>query len=244
MQKIFYLFTLFICHTAQAQLKVVTIHDVGPFENSTLDFPFIRSANANVANKINAFLQTSILENSTIITDPKQIFHNRKYIYSDSVKQMGFSDIRYEVTMNTARVLSLEFDLETMGAYGTNFKSYYSFDSQTGKPVLTKDIITAEGLNYLKKYLTKERRKEIVRFINDDVQVEDDTDTAYIKERFAECNKDAGVDNLFILNKNILFYKGFCFPHVVRVYETDLNISIPIKQLQKYLTAYGRKLLL
>lgn len=41
-----------------------------------------------------------------------------------------------------------------------------------------------------------------------------------------------------------MFYKKHCFPHHSLPYETDLNIAIPIKQLEKYLTDYGKKLLL
>lgn len=242
MQKVIFILFLLIFSTTQAQFKISTIKDASPFERESLEFPFIRSANTNVANKINAFLQSEMLENPTVITNPRKIFFNRKYIRTDSINQSGYSDMSYKVIMNTARVLSLQFDVETTGAYSHYYNEYHSFNAQTGKPILAAAIFTAEGIKYLRKYLVKERAKLINRFIEEECQ--DYQDTAYIKERYAACNQEATESQIFVLPNNIMFYKDDCFPHAARPYNTDLNITIPIVQLQKYLTDYGRKLLL
>jgi hypothetical protein len=235
------LFLLFFTST-HAQVSISPIKNPSTGFGSNLIFPFIKSSNAKAAHAINAHLQTDMLENSTVITNPHRIFQNRKYISGDKPGQSGYSEMSYKVTMNSPRILSLNFDVEITGAYSYYTTIYYSFNAQTGKPVTAAAVFNSEGLKYLRKYLVKVREKRIAQFIKEDCQ--DYPDTTYIRETYVNCNKLAEEGKIFVQPKSILFYKDWCFPHGARPFDTDLDIVIPIAQLQKYLTDYGKKLLL
>ncbi|HEY8897667.1 MAG TPA: hypothetical protein VIM79_22735 [Niastella sp.] len=245
MHKFFYSF--FLCSllfftTTQSQVTVSTIKNPSTGYGSNLVFPYIKSANQKTAKAINAYLQFKMLDNSTVITNPQKIFFNRQYINTDTLSQSGYSELSYKVVMNTSRVLSIQFDVEATGAYSYYYKEYHSFNTQTGQAITANTIFNAEGLKYLRKHLIKERKKLIAKFMEEDGG--DVKDSAYITETYVECNKSADADKIFVLPKSIMFYKERCFPHHSMPYETDLNITIPVKQLEKYLTGYGKTLLL
>lgn len=242
MNKVFFIYSLFFFTTTQSQVTISTIKNPSTGFGSNLVFPYIKSANPKTAKAINTYLQAKMLDNSTVITNAHRIFLNRKYINTDTLSQSGYSELSYKVVMNTARVLSIKFDVEATGAYSHYYNEYYSFYTETGKAITAAAIFNAAGLKYLRKYLVKERKRLYEKFIKEEYQ--DHKDTAEIRETYIDCNKRADVDQIFILPKSIMFYKEHCFPHHSMPYETDLNITIPVKQLEKYLTDYGKKLLL
>jgi hypothetical protein len=242
MNKVFFICTLLFFTTTQSQVTISTIKNPSTGYGSNLVFPYVKCANSKTAQTINAYLQEKMLDNSTVITNPHKIFFNRQYINTDTLSQSGYSELSYKVLMNTSRVLSIKFDIEATGAYSHYYNEYYSFNTETGKTITAAAIFNAEGLKYLGKYLVKERKKLYELFIKEECQ--DYKDTAEIRETYIDCNKRADVNQIFILPKSIMFYKEHCFPHHSRPYDTDLDITIPVKQLEKYLTDYGKKLLL
>lgn len=241
MIKTFFFFSLLFFTTTQAQVTISTIKNPSTGYGSNLVFPYIKSASPIASKTINACLQSKMLDNETVISNPHKIFFNRQYINTDTLSQSGYSELSYKVVMNTSRVLSLQFDVEVTGVYTYYYKEYYSFSTQTGKPVTATAIFNAEGLKYLRKYLVKERKRLYEMFIKEEVE---DKDTAEVREAYINCNQSADVDQILVLPKRIMFYKTRCFPHRSMPFETDLNIVIPAVQLQKFLTDYGRKLLL
>jgi hypothetical protein len=139
--------------------------------------------------------------------------------------------------VNNFRVLSLEFDFETMGAYPEMNVRYYNFDILNGNVITVKDLFTSKGLNFLKKYLVKERQKRIDQFIKEDYS---NGDTVYIRDTYAECNSSADEENVLIKKSSILFYKDHCFPHVARPFDDNLDIDMPLKELENYFTDFAK----
>jgi len=199
-----------------------------------------------VAQKINQFLQEDLLYNETVIIDSTRIFAASRYINEDTLMQSGLSEIDFTVVANNARLLSIQFDLESIGAYATNYNSYYNFDTQTGMLITSRSLFTPQGLKTIKHRLLVERKKRVAnQFIalkEDQVSMED---SSYIRERFEECLTYTEDDENKILIKNgfVTFYKGFCFPHIAQPYETDLDIEISLRELDPFLSDYGKKLL-
>jgi hypothetical protein len=212
----------------------------------TYRFPFIQSKQPLVAQKINGFLQKDLLDNPTIITDSNKIFAVSRYISEDSNGQSGYSAIDYTVAVNNARLLSLKFELESTGAYSTNFPAYYNFDNRTGEVITGKAIFTPAGLHIIKTRLLRERNKRVAQHIKDlKGEMEMEEDSVYIPETFKECLKypEGDAKKIFIKHGSIVFYKEFCFPHMLQPYEADLDVEISIKELTPYLSAHGKKLL-
>jgi hypothetical protein len=196
-----------------------------------------------VAQKINKLLQKDLLDNETIIKDSNKIFAASRYT---SEEQSGYSAINYTIAVNNARLLSLKFELESTGAYSTNYPAYYIFDNHTGEVITGKAIFNQAGLQIIKARLLKERNKRVTQHIKDlQGEMEMEEDSIYIPETFKECLNDAEGDaqKIFIKARSILFYKEFCFPHILQPYEADLDMEISIKELTPYLSAYGKKLL-
>jgi hypothetical protein len=242
MNNVFFICALLFFTTTQSQVTISTIKNPSTGFGSNLVFPYIKSANPKTAKAINTYLQAKMLDNSTVITNPRRIFFNRQYINTDTLSQSGYSELSYKVLMNTSRVLSFQFDIETTGAYSYYDKEYYSFNTQTGKAITAGAIFNTEGIKYLRKYLVRERKKLYEKFIKEECG--DYKNIADIQETYLSCNKSADIEKIFVLPKSIVFFKGRCFSFHSMPFETDLDITIPVKQLEKYLTEYGKKLLL
>jgi hypothetical protein len=50
-------------------------------------------------------------------------------------------------------------------------------------------------------------------------------------------------ENIFISKEGITFYKGGCFPHAWRPYDADLDIVFSNKEIEKYLSDFGKRIL-
>jgi hypothetical protein len=224
-------------YTANAQVQITTLND-----KHNHSFPLICSKNKSIANNINGYLQNKILTNERIETSTDKIFENSKYINEDTIQQSGYQSIDYKVEMNNYQILSLCFKIESTGAYTSYYDEYYSFNLETGKMIVAKDLFTTAGLNYLRKYLVRERKNRIDKFIKEELPPIEDS--AYVIERYENCNQEADENNIYITSRGVVFYKEYCFPHSQRPFDTDLDIIFKIKQLEKYLTESGKKLLL
>jgi hypothetical protein len=182
-----------------------------------------------------------LLGNDTVRSNAKMIFVNSVFKNNESKHLSGLTQISYEVVLNDGQVLSLKFYVETLGAYPESYFEYYSFHAQSGEPVMAKDIFTTEGISWLKKYLVEERAKRITQFMGE--KDYEDEDSTMVREKYAECNEDPQEDFLFIQPVGVRFYKEFCFPHVSRALDNDLDVQLPLKLLEKYLSTVGKKLL-
>lgn len=234
---VFLILLILTCYSAKAQVQISNLTD-----KHDHSFPLVHTQQATIANKINRYLQSEILSNEKMETSPQKVFENSKYIYTDSMQQSGYTSINYKVEVNNAQVLSLSFDIESMGAYPEHYKEYYNFNLQTGNLIVAKDLFTPAGLNYLRKFLSNERKRRIDQFLGGEYP--NPEDSIFIKSTYKECNQQADENNISITSYEIVFYKEYCFPHAARSYDTDLNVVCRIKQLEKYLTEPGKKLLL
>ena len=230
----------------QAKVSSIRLNESGSSWLS-YSFPFINHPDKKVAKKINGFLQSTILDNPVIETDSAKIFERSRYLTTDSSTQPGLSMVDYSVELNTKKLLSIAFQLEGTGAYSEGSSSYYSFDLRSGNRVTAKNIFTPQGLVQIKKKLIRERQRLIEKYLEETDSTysdEDLPDSAWIKETFFECNKRASEENIFIKRDKIIFYKEYCFPHAARPLDIDLDITWSAVSVEKYLSAYGRELLL
>lgn len=235
------LFILFAC-TSFAQFRITDIRGLTGSHSNDHKFPFVRGGDKKAAEKINRHLQENLLSNETVLTDPRTIFQNSVFIAGDSGGRSGITSLDYEVMLNNGRILSLQFEMETMGAYPEYYKNYYSFDARSGDPVLAKDIFTTEGIAWIKVRLLKERAGRIQEYLaGDNYEPED---SAFVRETYAECNQEPEEDLLFIQPGGIRFYKERCFPHAWRNLDDDLDIVLDFEVLERYLSDAGKKLLL
>jgi len=208
-------------------------------------FPLVQSSNKQAASKINSYLQFNILDNENVLTDTNTIFEKSRYINTnDSNSQAGYSAISYMVSLNSTTILSLKFEMESTGAYSENYPMYYSFDSHTGDLLMARDLFTENGIAEIKKLLIKDRKASIAKWIKEmEHEYNINDDSVWINETFSECNAKTDENNFLIKTGSIIFCKAYCFPHVSRPYDTDLDIKMSYKAITHYLSEKGKKLL-
>ncbi len=229
---------------AITQIKIDTIKSRDRPED--LYFPLIRHARSSVALKINNYLQSNILGNTTKKTPSGKLFDRRKYIMNDSVTQSGITYCNFTPILNNSKLFTIEIEFETMAAYPSSSTEYFNFNAQNGEPILVHDLFTAAGLEALKKKINATREKRIKVYV-DDIRTNktedlvDDLD--YIHEKLKECLQYDTLQG-FILTKNtMVFNRSNCFPHAVQVYMTDLNVELTFSEVSVWLNEYGKKAL-
>jgi hypothetical protein len=227
-----------------AQYKVRTL---GHKEDKDLAFPIFSGENKIAAKKINDHLQRDFFDTTTSTIPESGLFEEYRFISGDSITQPGYTSILYDIELNNSKILSVTFEVEGMGAYPSYYHKYFSFNANDGSIISAENIFTAEGLAHVKKILIEKRNKEIRKAVNE-LKANDSSgfleDSTFIFERFESCNEEAEEKNLFIQKESVLFYKHNCFPHAWGPYETDLDIKFTYKELEKYLSAFGKKVLI
>lgn len=212
---------------------------VTAIQQKDLSFPLIQPSQA-VAYKINQYLQSQVLDNDVPVTDAAKIFEKSRYIQRKENTQFGYTRISYAVERNNTALLSLSFSFEKEGATTSYSSGYYNFDNQTGDLLAAEKMFTTNGLAEIKKQLIKERNERIQKQLK---EYGNRKDSGLVAEQFAACNENADENNFSIREKGIVFCKSGCFPTLAEPYDLDLDIEIPYKKIEKYLTPYGKKLL-
>lgn len=193
---------------------------------------------------INDHLQMEFFETTISKTPEAKLFDEFRYILGDSVSQSGYTFISYSVELNDPKILSVIFDVEGMGAYPTYYQRYFSFDTKTGKLISPDTMFTIDGLKSIKRLLIDKRNKEIKKWIAElKAGYQEPDDSSFVADNFAECNAKADEENFFVRKGKVLFYKHDCFPHAWKPYETNLNIEFTYKEIEKYLSAFGKMIL-
>lgn len=244
----FFIFLL-LQFAASAQFKVRKLKGGSDPEKPRLILPVFISNNKVIDKKINDYLQEEILSTTTTKTPEKKIFDEIKFIESndDSIGQSGYTDMSYTIEINNANILSIFFEIESMGAYPEYYKEYFGFDSKSGEVLTAKALFTEEGLTEIKKILIGERYKRIKERISG-IKADDEKqfieDSAFIIENFTKCNAEPEEENIFISKEGITFYKEGCFPHAWRPYNADLDIAFSNKEIEKYLSDFGKRIII
>jgi hypothetical protein len=242
-----FLFSCYCNFLPSAQFKVRKLNGGPDPKKPSLIFPVFISNNKVVDKKINEQLQEEILSTTTTKTPEKKIFDEIKFIESnDSVGQSGYTDMSYTIEINNANILSIFFEIESMGAYPEYYKEYFCFDSKSGELLTARTLFTEEGLSEIKKILIEERSKKIKERISE-IKADDEKqfaeDSVFIFETFTECNEEANEKDFFISKENIIFYKEDCFPHAWRSYGAGLDIVFSNNEVEKYLSDHGKRIL-
>lgn len=228
-----------------AQLKVSAIKYSNKKDYNKFTFPFFEGFNKIAATKINYHLQSDILDCTLKEVTRKNLFDKVRYIPStdDSVGQSGLTDISFTIILNSSKLVSIQFDIESLGAYPEGRQEFYNFETATGKYISGQTLFTSAGRLKITRLLIEKRDSLIKSWIAEMDTTYNTDDMEWVAERFAECNEEAEPDNISIRKSSIVFYKHFCFPHAARPYDIDLNIEVPVKFLLPYFSDNGRKLL-
>jgi hypothetical protein len=231
------LFASFVEGSLVAQVSITQIKLTHPDDWVSVSFPRVAHANPSVADSINATLQQELLMNERLVDDTVAMFANTRYELTDSSSNPGYTHMEFVESMNNERVFSIFFQLEYTSAYPESYQQYFNFDLTTGRRLAVEDLFTEAGIKQISKRLIDERKKRIASWIKDMRLENEAEDSAWVRQSFEEPHQ------FLLTTEGILFYKGYCFPHVARSYDTDLDVLIPYQSLSRYLHEEGRKIL-
>ena len=215
-------------------------------QDSSLKFPILVGKNRTATKKINEYLQMDFFETTTSKTPEAKLFEDLRFIDDDVKRQTGYTSISHQIESNTTKLFSIVFEIEGMGAYPTAYKKYYNFNPVNGELLTADSVFTSEGIETIKKILMERRDRDIDEWIKSLKEASENTfneDSSFIVEKFADCNSSAHENNMYIGKEKIRFYKDDCFPHAWGPYEANLDIEFTFKELEKYLSAFGKKIL-
>jgi hypothetical protein len=204
-------------------------------------FPLFRGNTAAVKH-INAFLQSELLSNDTVQHKASSAFKNFRELDSVGMVRWGYESMEYSIGVNSPKLFSMKFEAETIAAYPEHHVSCFSFDSKTGEPITFSRLFSESGLQAITRILSQQREKRVAQYIKENYA--DSQEIDYIKQQYSECLADSTADELLIRPESVLFHRYYCFPHAERPFDTDLDITIPISELQPFLSSYGKKLLI
>lgn len=226
-----------------AQYKVRTLQHK---EDKNLTFPIFSGTNKTAVKKINDHLQFNFFDTTSGGIPESKLFDETRFVSDDIKAQTGYTSISYKVELNNSRILSVVFEVEGMGAYPTFYKRYFSFNSGSGEPLTPDSVFTKQGMEEIKKMLIEKRGRDIVDWIESLKEASQSVfqeDSSFIVERLAACNALAHESNMYAGKEGILFYKDDCFSHAWQPYETNLDIKFTCKELDEYLSAFGKGIL-
>jgi len=205
-----------------------------------LNFPIITTSDSISSRKINDYLQSYILLQAAHKLKGAAIFDKCKYTEK---KLSGLDEINYKVRKNTAKVLSLTFDIDYLAAHPNPYTLSFCFNVQNGELIRIGDLLTLQGLNYFGKKIRQKRAIVIDRIIGKPNKSDPD-DEEEGRADYESCNTYADSADFIITTKGITFRKTNClaYIHETDVLDTDLNVTYTYTELQPYLTSFGQQL--
>lgn len=212
----------------------------GPRKRDGLNFPHISLPNKAVAKKINDFLQITLLHQLILRPGDPTLFDKVKW----TRERNGIEMLNYSVVSNTERMLSLAFEVESIGEYPDSYASYYQFNLQNGDLILPDDLFTAEALEELAGDLRRRRKILIAGHLK---ELKKDTAAAdwinEVEDNLEQCNTDANPEDFTITRTGIVFHKTHCLPHLIAGLDEELNLTYSFAQLKPWLSLFGQQFL-
>jgi hypothetical protein len=238
----------------RAQTGEINITQLAPAYKD-YKFPCIVYAkNELVERKINLALQ---LEHLKHLPNNYKL-HPFELICSDSNRCCGSTKfLEWKQTKSPKNILSTTLNGEVKGSYSEAFSIYHNFDLRTGNEILGHHFFTLEGMQVLRTLINNEAKQKIQKFIEKIKASSDSTSEKYRDEilepqisLYEDCLKSVEDDDISFPNfyfgvDSISFVKERCSDHATRAIDhlDRYFINISYKEIERYLSVYGKNLL-
>ncbi len=238
------------------------IRDTSPFTKDKYVFPLIVIAgNKTAEDKINSQMQDEILGVGKEGIKQSIFEHVWKELNSENDMGWNFHEFSYKIYSNTNRYLCLSITY-VGGKHEQTQVVKYLFDIATGNKIELKQLLNSEGNSWLAGTMSAERNKKIrkeLAELKDRMQQHQTTKDSLMKEDdekaiqlFKACleRKPADIDiedfDFYIKDAKLFIEGGDCASSwgQERLVGGEYKFSKYIGELQQYLSAYGKKLLL
>lgn len=237
---------LFSPLVAIAQVHVDTLKfPAGTAYAEHYDVPVISGVGADVAAKINLTIQYSLL---------RQVpGHYHQPIFTEEDQAGGMTNLIFTVVRADSQVLTIDFEVSSMGAHPYVDHTWMSFDLHDGQFIVPEDILTAQGVKRGRQAATKSLLsaiKSIVAHPNPARTApgtEDDLQTQ--QEAYERCTgelSDSDGNTTFEIGPALTVARGCFFPHMIVALDDvgEVTWKASYESLAPYMTPYGHCLLI
>lgn len=230
-----------------SQQKNVRVSNLKP-QSENYNFPVVSfPSKPLIENKINIFLQVSELEYIPGSgKNPFQLASTATNSYQNFVYFYEWKKL--ETPQN---ILSLSIDGEASGAYPEGFSEWKNFDLRTGNHINNQDIFKPDSTGTIEKIINKNVGDKIQGFL-DEIKSHSDHDhdeneQIRMYEECLESVKDGKLayTKFFFGKDRLTIVRERCSNHAMRALDDlgSYEIALPYKDIQQYLSAYGKNLL-
>ena len=243
---IFFLFAVYNCLIllsgfSNAQHFTVTDIVAKDRNGDTCVFPVVSSKNKKAAQKINTFLQWTILSKIGINSDSVP-FSN---VFPVENEYWGGSLYGYHVNNNDSKFFSVTISYDYTGAYTERFEHYFTFISATGEHVLLDDFFAETPLTTIGEIVNQRFANSIETFMTIIDTLSEDGNEQYAM--YEEClnymkdNTEIYGSNFFIEDSNFVFVKERCSNHALAYYDElwMLNEAMSFELLSNFFNQNG-----
>jgi hypothetical protein len=239
-------------------LEVTTLTQTAPGKTpAPRRFPFVSSADASVAARINNLLFINTFE----VPAPARASDGLREVSAAMWQQRP--EIDFKVQRNDGRIFSVTLASEGCGAYCESYTTAYAFDAASGRHLGAQDLFSAAG----QAALTKETKTASLAAIKAEIgrlksegakgggsaQGLSAQEHATAIQMYEECAQqrqssepESALDTLQIQAQAVTLTTERCSNHAMRALDAlgEFSASFSPEQLKPWLSAYGRHLLL
>jgi hypothetical protein len=246
-----------LCLFGSAQLIVEDMEYVSKTEKNKHRFPNVVSkTKPAAADSINETMRRDIFFTDEEFLPPIDTLFVRSSTYD--IGPLLY-DIDYKVLLNKSNLFSIAISADGCGAYCEYFTRYYNFDATTGHLLVPEELFTPDGVQFISDSMTLSKQLRVAHQLKelqavqatfssqtDSALVEENSSAIQMYEQCVEGRVTLEYIEYVIRDDEIEFTSDRCSPHAIRALDEigDFHFPFKISSLKKYLTPYGKKLLL
>ena len=258
MKIIYFSFSLFVSFFIMAQSYTIdTLVDKSPyFPSEIYRFPILKGDNDSITNLVN----TKIVEDylwGDFNDDRKSVFSNIWANENDETPM--FSDLEFCVNVLNFKMYSVSLTSTGCGTYCERGTKSFNFDLKNGHKIELNQLVQSPYQKIALDYLSMRKQTKIqtaLNWINDSLSVlkpdQDITETyTQMKDMYVICLAKSTYTKLsefefYTTQNQIVLQSERCFPHVIKSIDNlgTFNFRFEIAKIKKYLSNYGKEILL
>lgn len=179
----------------------------------------------------------------------------RQPMFPDDSMTARTTSLSFTVIRADEQIVTLDIQGEYMGAHPSSGHTWMTFETRTGQPIATSDILTPSGIASSQKAVDKALRagirdvldhQEPARFSDNATEAQDDMRTQ--REQYDECVGDMAQhdwNTTFQWGAQLTVSRGCMFPHVIQALDDagEKTWTASYASLADRMTPFGRCLL-
>jgi len=199
-------------------------------QSEKMNYPIIRSGNANIDSLINNDLKNRFTNNEYInlSIEPTLIrWADKSILYLD-----------FEVTYNQGGILSINLSAEGFGAYSTNWTNYFNYAVDSGKYLEISDIIeNAEEFQFkVNKDLQvqfKKQKEQLKEMLEDPDSDLDKLTYEWALENYRDCRKNTDLQSFSIYSDQIKIIEDCSMPKAIKYLSPIFELKYKFSEIEE-----------